>query len=104
MGTTCRLYVERECLRYIDVSFDGHISSAGKVLLEHYSTDDKVENLLTLGDLAYLAASTEAPAGHTFNNPVEGCCVSYGRDRYFNTYGPKLTDHISLIRELLTVP
>jgi len=61
--------------------WDGFPSNNGKILIEHYNTEDKVKALLELGDLSSLAPSCEKPVGHTFDNPIEGHCVSYGRDR-----------------------
>lgn len=36
---------------------------------------------MALGYLSILDASTQCPAGHTFDKPVNGYCVAYGRDR-----------------------
>ena len=56
-------------------------------LAEHYTTASKRTALLALGDLSQLKASTACPEGHSFDSPVAGHCVAYGRDR-----GEKHTD------------
>lgn len=61
--------------------FDGYIRQVGRILFEHYNTQEKVEALIALGNLSTLAASPECPEGHSFDNRVEGYCVAYGRDR-----------------------
>lgn len=58
--------------------------SAGAVLDEHYDTQAKVDALLALGNLSALAERldrepNEAP--HSFDNPIPGVCIAYGRDR-----------------------
>ena len=61
--------------------WDGYLSHNGQILLEHYNTQEKAEALVLPGDLSSLAESCEKPDGHTFNAPVKGHCVYYGRDR-----------------------
>jgi hypothetical protein len=61
--------------------WDGYPSNVGQILVEHFVTEDKVEKLLGLGSISNLAASIECPAGHSFDTPVKGHTVFYGRDR-----------------------
>ena len=61
--------------------WDGHIESNGKMLFEHYNTVERINDLMCLGDLSILEASLECPVGHSFNNPMKGYCVAYGRYR-----------------------
>lgn len=51
------------------------------ILKEHYNTQEKVDQLLALGDLSALGESPECPEGHTYDTPVDGYCVAFGRDR-----------------------
>lgn len=60
---------------------DGYPSSAGSTPAEHYTTQDKIDALIALGDLSSLDARTDAPVGHSYERPAYGCCVAYGRDR-----------------------
>lgn len=60
---------------------DGYKEYAGRMLLEHYTTEEKVRELIKLGDLSSIAASTGTTEGHSFTCPVNGYCIAYGRDR-----------------------
>ncbi|EAW1173092.1 post-segregation killing protein PndC [Salmonella enterica subsp. enterica] len=75
--------------RTIYCHFDGYPSGVGKTLVEHYGTQEKAEALLTDGDISFLEASCDKPEGHTFENPVEGYTVYYGRDRGETGTGPR---------------
>lgn len=61
--------------------FDGYPDHNGKILFEHYNTQEKVKALLNLGDLSSLAPSVACPEGHSFEYKIPGYCVAYGRDR-----------------------
>jgi hypothetical protein len=61
--------------------WDGYLEHNGKILLEHYNTYDRVEELMNLGNLSLLAPSVNPTTTHTFKNPEDGVCVAYGRDR-----------------------
>jgi hypothetical protein len=61
--------------------WDGYLSHNGKILLNHYNSQERAERLVEHGDLSSLAASCDKPNGHTFRNPVKGYCIYYGRDR-----------------------
>jgi hypothetical protein len=63
--------------------WDGYPDHVGKILKEHYNTQEKAEALIALGDLSSLEPSISAPDGeeHSFNKPYTGVCVAYGRDR-----------------------
>ena len=67
--------------RVIYLHWDGYPEHALKTLQEHYTDQDKVEKLMSLGDLSCIDASPECPEGHSFKTPVEGHCIAYGRDR-----------------------
>lgn len=61
--------------------WDGYPSHNGKILLEHFNEMEKVKALVAGGDMSILAPSIEKPNGHTFDSPVDGHVVYYGRDR-----------------------
>jgi hypothetical protein len=42
---------------------------------------DRINELIELGDLSILAEKTTSDVPHTYENPIEGVCVAYGRDR-----------------------
>jgi hypothetical protein len=63
---------------------DGYPSYTGKMLLEHYSDQAKLEKLVSLGDLSVLKKNID-PKGKTHNfeysKREEDVCVFCGRDR-----------------------
>lgn len=61
--------------------WDGYPEHNGKILDEHYSTQEAVDQLLSNGPLSILAPDPGCPDGHSFDEPVKGFCVYYGRDR-----------------------
>jgi hypothetical protein len=83
MATRSTIWIKRSELVYegIYCHWDGYPEHNGKILAEHYNTQEKVEALLALGNLSNLDKSTECPDGHTYEKPVDGYCVAYGRDR-----------------------
>jgi hypothetical protein len=62
--------------------FDGYVSHNGKILLENYNSA-KANHLVALGDMSSLRPEIEIPEGqtHSFDNPLKGVTVFYGRDR-----------------------
>ena len=69
--------------RYIYSHFDGYLEGVGATLKEHYTTTEKVEKLISLGDISFLEKEVEIPEGveHSYSSPAEGITVFYGRDR-----------------------
>jgi len=68
-------------IKSIYIHFDGYPSHHVPILLSHYDSQEKAEELIALGNISSLAPSAEKPEGHDWRNPVEGYCVAYGRDR-----------------------
>jgi hypothetical protein len=63
---------------YVHSDGDAHLDT----LKEYYNSQEAVEQLVSLGDLSSLDKSAgEPPEEHSFENPVDGYCVAYGRDR-----------------------
>lgn len=62
---------------------DGYPEHNGALLLECYNTLEKVQELISHGDMSSLAERIEPEAGtkHSFDNPQDGVCVYYHRDR-----------------------
>ena len=59
--------------------WDGYLSHNGRILQENYTTEEQVRELIALGDLSSLGETVGAKTN--FNNPADGQCVAYGRDR-----------------------
>ncbi len=61
--------------------WDGYPEYTGKMLLNHYTTSDIVNELLKLGNLSQLCEKLYSTDIHTCAEPEEGVCVAYGRER-----------------------
>ena len=61
--------------------WDGYPSHNGKILLKNYNTLERVKELVDEGDMSSLGARCHKPKGHSYETPVEGVTVYYGRDR-----------------------
>lgn len=88
-------------IQYIYCHFDGYPTGVGAVLNEHYTTPEKVKQLMELGNLSILAPEIgfkrnfDAPYGdekamaiHRENN--KKYCLAYGRDRGEDNQGASL--------------
>lgn len=88
-------YIIVECMdgkfRRIYCHHDGYLRHNGKILQEHYATQEKAEALMALGDLSGLGP--EIGVKHPFDRPFDSAgaeawkaaygnyCHAYGRDR-----------------------
>jgi len=61
--------------------YDGYLSHNGQMLTEYYNTLLAAEFLVSKGDLSILAPRVTPTGTHSFNEPEQGVCVYYGRDR-----------------------
>lgn len=59
--------------------WDGYPEHNGLILLEHYKTPEKVQELINMGDISSL--DKEIGSKHHFNERPDGQCTFYGRDR-----------------------
>jgi len=64
---------------HIYCHWDGYPSNNGRILTEHYTDYQKIQELLKLGDLSSLGE--EIGTKHSFDNAPENECNSYSRDR-----------------------
>jgi hypothetical protein len=86
---------------YIYCHFDGYPEHNGKILTENYTSMDKVNALMRLGDLSILAP--EIGEKQDFNDRTaqnSNWCLAYGRDRgetnvsvANGTYNDLINDH-----------
>ena len=85
MATRSRIAIENQDGTVLSIycHWDGYPSHHGPILLEHYTTQEKVKSLIELGSISSLAPETEIPEGvaHNFENATEGIVVAYHRDR-----------------------
>lgn len=70
-------------IKAIYCHFDGYPSGVGATLLEYYTDDNKIDKLLNLGDISFLAKEVEPKPGqkHDFNHQATDVTVAYHRDR-----------------------
>jgi len=64
---------------YIYCHFDGYPEHNGKILTEHYSNINRVNELLNLGDLSVLGQFIGEKMD--FDKRIRDTCLAYGRDR-----------------------
>ena len=85
MATRSRIGIEQEdgTVRSIYCHWDGHPSHQLPILQEHYTDRKKVEELIQLGDISYLAPLVEIPEGsdHSFDSRDYEIVCAYHRDR-----------------------
>jgi hypothetical protein len=83
MATRARIGIRNEdgTIRSIYSHWDGYIDGVGATLKEHYTSAEKINQLIDLGDISSLDKFCDKPEGHTFDNPKDGYTVAYGRDR-----------------------
>lgn len=85
MATRSRIALELSdgSIKSVYCHWDGYPKNNGRILQENYQSLEKVEKLIGLGTLSYLAEELEAPDGasHSFESPISGVTVAYHRDR-----------------------
>jgi len=83
MGTrsTITVMMGNKEIHAVYCHWDGHESHNGKLLLEHYNSQELAEKIVALGSLSSLDESVEYKEGHSFETPIEGLSVAYHRDR-----------------------
>ena len=90
-----------QTVSYIYCHFDGYPEHNGKILTEHYTTMDKVNALMRLGDLSILAPEIGEKQDFTDRTTQNSnWCLAYGRDRgetgvgaANGTYNDLINDH-----------
>lgn len=63
--------------------YDGYLSYNGAILNEHYNTAEKVEELISHGDMSILGEKIDPDPSreHSFDKRQDDVCVFYHRDR-----------------------
>ena len=83
MGTRSRIGVMHgDVVKSVYCHWDGYLEHNGRILQEHYDSS-KANHLVALGDLISLDKNVEIPEGaeHSFQVPLDGITIFYGRDR-----------------------
>ena len=81
--------------------FDGYKEGVGATLLTHYTDAGKVAALIQLGDISILGDVVSPAVGdvHTFDAPIKGVTVAYGRDRGETEIEPKVGKTVAEVSE-----
>jgi len=63
--------------------WDGYIEHNGLILMLYYQDEQKIRDLINLGDISSLHRNVNIPEGisHNFESINDGICVAYHRDR-----------------------
>lgn len=77
--------------------WDGNPQHNGAMLVEHYNSQSLAEALVAPGDLSSLQEQCTKPEGHSFDHPIKGYCVYYGRDRGDSFMDAEIGDSLELI-------
>ena len=82
MGTHSRIGVMHgDVVKSVYCHYDGYLEHNGRILQEYYDSA-RANHLVALGDLSSLCPEIEPGKDHhSFDNPKQGVCVFYGRDR-----------------------
>ena len=81
MGTRSTIAIENDngTVTGIYCHWDGYVEHNGRILVENYTTEEAVRELIALGDLSSLGETVGEKTD--FNNAAKGQCIAYGRDR-----------------------
>lgn len=60
--------------------WDGYLSNNGRILVDNYSDEAKIKELISLGNLSSLDAEIHPTGRHSLVSHENGICVFYGRD------------------------
>lgn len=69
--------------------WDGYPEYTGKVLEEHYQDDQKIREMVELGDQSVLGEEIYPQGDHDFESPEDNVTVFYGRDRGEQNFDPR---------------
>lgn len=109
MGTRSTIGIERSdgSVAQIYCNWDGYYSHNGRILLESYTTEDRIMQLIALGDLSSLgpelgekhpfAWHQEDPK--TYDQLGHVWCTAYGRDRGEPDCDPRLYQDFAAFQE-----
>jgi len=73
--------------------WDGYPSYNGKMLLQHYNSQEGADSLVDNGNISTLKESVACPEGHSFETPADKHTVFYGRDRGEENQEAKVFDN-----------
>jgi hypothetical protein len=96
MATRSRIAIEKEDGTVLSIycHWDGYPSNNGMILQENYQDREKVEKLISLGDISSLAPEVDIPEGsdHSFSTQDSNITLAYHRDRGDDLNQPKVNE------------
>ena len=101
MATRSRIAIEttdtsgNKVIKSIYCHFDGYFAGVGKTLMDNYQDREKVEALISLGDISFLREEIIPTGPHSFNYPQKGVTVAYHRDRGEKFKSPRINSSVS---------
>jgi hypothetical protein len=83
VGTRSNIAVQRRdgTWKLIYCHWDGYLDHNGRILLNHHSSQELAEAVVEPGDMSSLGENSGKPEGHSYDTPVKGYSVYYGRER-----------------------
>ena len=100
MATRSRIAIEttddsgNKVIKSIYCHFDGYASGVGETLMENYQDREKVEALISLGDISFLREEITPTGPHSFDYPQKGVTVAYHRDRGEKFKSPRINSSV----------
>ena len=100
MATRSRIAIEttdtsgNKVIKSIYCHFDGYPSGVGKTLMENYKAREKVEALISLGDISFIKEEVTPTGPHSFDYPQKGVTVAYHRDRGEKFKSPRINSSV----------
>lgn len=76
-----KLDSETKKVKYIYCHYDGHLDHNGRILVDHYNTPEKVDQLLELGNLSVLGPEIGEKQDFNSHQNNKNYCLAFGRDR-----------------------
>lgn len=102
MSTRCLIgrKVDNNKVEYIYCHYDGYLEGVGETLKNHYTTEDKIDKLMALGDLSALGEVAESnPDQWNYNKVNYTLCAAY-KDRGEEDVESKTATEEEYIKEL----
>jgi hypothetical protein len=86
---------------YIYCHWDGYPSHHYPIITINYNTEKKLDKLFKYGNLSVLDKKCIKPRNHSFETPVDGYCIYYGRDRKEKNQDTKVFSDINDLKKYL---
>ncbi len=83
MGTkSCIIVmVEDNLFHAVYCHWDGYPGHHWPILTQHYNTQERAESLVSHGFMSVLGTSNVGGGDHSYETPIDGETIYYGRDR-----------------------